>query len=131
MIPQRQPTVPQQSRRATMTSQVQELKEEKFKSYCCFVIPLRISIYLIGIFTILLTVKELWNIFWQLYFDNFIFTIIYTACTLPMVLASFLFFQFFFDEDQDSRDNLEGACKYVIFSQFTSSSFALVQMYAT
>ena len=86
---------------------------------CCFCVPIRPGLYIIGALMVCWAVNALTHCFNNLGMghDNLIYGFLYGAAAAPIVIGAYLFIRFFMaPDDSERREGLVKACMLVILS---------------
>ena len=101
-----------------------EIKLNEESDKCLFCIPIDFGVKLIGVLTVLITVKAVHDILETTYYDSE-FIVVYSVCSAPLFYSAFLFMKYFANDSSETRMELPKACIFVIFSGLASSAWTL------
>ena len=97
---------------------------------CCFCVPIRPGLYLIGILMVVWAGNAIFHCFQNLGWggDYLIYGILYGAAAAPIILGAYFFIRFFMKpEESSAREGTVKACMLVILSSIAVGFIALVQ----
>ena len=85
---------------------------------CCWCVPIKIGVILIGISMILSAVSMVHNcvVFIGLGGTNFIYGVLMGVAAAPLVLGAWFYIKFFMADSADTRGGLAKACMMVILA---------------
>ena len=96
---------------------------------CCFCVPIKPGVYIIGVFMILWAVEAvLTALTWIGTSGLFIYGVIQAASAAPILLGAWYYIAFFREDNADTRNGLAKACMMVILSSIISVGVAVVMM---
>ena len=94
---------------------------------CCWFIPIKAGIYIIGIFMCLWAVNLILQCVNNIN-DYFMWGVLYGAAAAPIILGAYFYVRFFqMPDDKERRLGLQKACMLVILSAIASSAISLLQ----